>query len=188
MKSKKIMGVLFLSTLGTLSSTQSNAQVINTNPPALYLQYGRAEYAANSYTLGVLLPWHDWSYPLGSGRITGYWDISASDWSAIFRGDRKNTWVIAAKPSLRWRPHQGQSPFFVEAGLGVSLATNHIYRTDTKDFSTRINFATHLGIGYLFGEQQLNEVSLRLEHHSNAGIKRPNPGENFLQLRYARRF
>ena len=40
----------------------------------------------------------------------------------------------------------------------------------------------------MFGEQKLNEISLRFEHHSNAAIKQPNPGENFLQLRYARRF
>jgi hypothetical protein len=31
-------------------------------------------------------------------------------------------------------------------------------------------------------------VGLRLSHVSNAGIKEPNPGENFLQLRYARSF
>lgn len=188
MKFKKIMGMLFLSTLSALFTMQSNAQVTPSNSPALYLQYGHAEHGTDSYTLGILLPWHDWSYQLGNGLVTGYWDISASDWSAILHGERTNTWVIEAKPSLRWRPHQGQSPFFFEAGLGVSLATNHIYRTDNKDFSTRINFATHLGIGYMFGEQKLNEISLRFEHHSNAAIKQPNPGENFLQLRYARRF
>lgn len=31
-------------------------------------------------------------------------------------------------------------------------------------------------------------AALRLQHFSNASIRHPNPGENFVQLRYARRF
>ena len=37
------------------------------------------------------------------------------------------------------------------------------------------------GIGYRFDRY---DVSLRLQHLSNAGIKNPNPGINFLQLRF----
>ena len=33
-----------------------------------------------------------------------------------------------------------------------------------------------------------HELALRLQHFSNAGIKHPNPGENFVQLRYAQGF
>jgi hypothetical protein len=29
---------------------------------------------------------------------------------------------------------------------------------------------------------------LRIQHSSNASLKHPNPGQNFLQLRYARHF
>jgi len=29
---------------------------------------------------------------------------------------------------------------------------------------------------------------LRIQHSSNASLKKPNPGQNFLQLRYARHF
>jgi hypothetical protein len=31
------------------------------------------------------------------------------------------------------------------------------------------------------------ELVLRVEHFSNAGIKHPNPGENYVQLRYTHR-
>jgi lipid A 3-O-deacylase len=37
------------------------------------------------------------------------------------------------------------------------------------------------------GRREAADLSLRLQHVSNAGIKEPNPGENFVQLRYARR-
>ena len=172
--------------LGSLLGGNTFAQAVQNN--AIYLQYGQAKHSANSWALGVTLPWKNWNYSLGSGLVTGYWDIWGGQWSGDYQGGSRSTWVIGAKPTLRWRADQGQSPWFAEAGLGVSYAVNHRYLADQKDFSTRYNFATHIGVGYLFGEQLKSEISLRLEHHSNAGIKHPNPGENFLQIRYARHF
>ena len=95
----------------------------------------------------------------------------------------------ASRPAvrLRYRPDDGASPWFVEAGIGLT-ATSSVYRTRQKSFSTSFNFGTHLAVGRSFGERGQHEVSLRLEHFSNAGIKHPNPGENFIQVRYARRF
>ena len=176
---------------GLLAATLANpafAQPVQNSTSSLYIQYGAAERKTDTWTLGATIPWGNWSYSLGSGQITGYWDLWGSRWAADYQGRSRSTWVIGAKPTFRWRPAQGQSPWFVDAGIGVSYATNRLYITDHKDFSTRFNFASHIGVGYLFGEQLKNEVSLRLEHHSNAGIKEPNPGENFLQLRYARNF
>jgi lipid A 3-O-deacylase len=63
------------------------------------------------------------------------------------------------------------------------------YETPRKRFSTRWNFYDMVGVGHTYGgPQERHEVGLRLVHTSNAGIKNPNPGENFLQLRYAYRF
>jgi len=45
-----------------------------------------------------------------------------------------------------------------------------------------------VGVGFNFGEQRQQEVALRLQHFSNAGLHNPNPGENFLEVRYAWRF
>jgi hypothetical protein len=39
-----------------------------------------------------------------------------------------------------------------------------------------------------FGPADEDEIALRVQHYSNGGIKQPNPGINFLQLRYAHRF
>lgn len=191
MKKRKILGGYAIAAMALLSGAGSFAQGIpdssQTNP-AMYLQYGAAEHGSDSWTVGATIPWRQWNYRLGGGLVTGYWDVWGSHWSGKYEGSDRSTWIIGAKPTLRWRPDQGQSPWFAEAGLGVSYAANRRYITDRKEFSTRFNFASHIGVGYLFGEQLKNEVSLRLEHHSNAGIKEPNPGENFLQVRYGRRF
>ena len=63
-----------------------------------------------------------------------------------------------------------------------------MYRSADKRFSTKFNFGDHLAVGRTFGDRGQHDVGLRFQHFSHAGIKEPNPGENFLQLRYARRF
>ncbi|WP_439329847.1 acyloxyacyl hydrolase [Comamonas guangdongensis] len=176
------------SLFAALLCTSVSAQPVQNWTPAMYLQYGTAEHGSDAATLGVTIPWKNWNYALGPGVVTGYWDVWGSRWSGDYQGSSRSNWVVGAKPTFRWRAAQGQSPWFLEAGIGVSYATNRRYVTDHKDFSTRFNFGSHIGVGYLFGEQQKNEISLRLEHYSNAGIKEPNPGENFLQLRFARHF
>ncbi|CAM4309197.1 acyloxyacyl hydrolase [Comamonas aquatilis] len=186
-KLKKTAGCHIILMLGAFGCT-AFAQTAPIQQTSVYLQYGQAEHAAKSWTLGVNLPWRSWSWQLGSGLVTGHWDLWVSRWSAPYQGEDKATWILGAQPVLRWRPSMGQSPWFAEAGLGVSLASNRRYISDHTTFSTRYNFATHIGVGYLFGEQLKNEISLRLAHYSNAGIRHPNPGENFLQLRYARSF
>lgn len=60
-----------------------------------------------------------------------------------------------------------------------------LFSTGQKRFSSKFNFDDHVAIGRDFGHV---EVSLRGEHFSNAGISRPNPGEDFGQLRIAYRF
>ena len=74
-----------------------------------------------------------------------------------------------------------------EAGVGAEIITPR-FRTDDRSFRSVLNFGTHLALGCDFGEARQHEISLRAEHFSNAGIRRPNPGENFVQLRYAYRF
>ena len=120
-----------------------------------------------------------------SSAATG---ISGARDGPPLEGSHRSTWVVGINPTLRWRGSNGQSPWFAETGVGLSWALNRRYVTDEKEFPTRYNFATHIGVGYLFGNQGQHELVLRLEHHSNAGIKKPNPGENFLQLRYAHHF
>lgn len=63
-----------------------------------------------------------------------------------------------------------------------------LFRAGLKQFSTEFNFGDHIAIGREFGERSRHALAVRIEHFSNAGINHPNPGENFLQLRYSYRF
>ncbi len=172
-----------------LASWGAQAQpVFNDHSASWYTQAAVASNDAYTASLGATLPWRQWTYALGSGQVTGHWDLFASYWSSRMANvDRQRNYVFGVVPTLRWRGDQGQSPWFAQVGSGLSLATE-LYQSGDKRFSTRYNFATHLAVGTNFGAQREHELMLRLEHYSNAGIKKPNPGENFLQLRYARKF
>ena len=99
-------------------------------------------------------------------------------------GERVSFTQLGLVPLLRYRFGEGRSNWFIEAGIGVSVM-DPIYRTEEKRFSTRFNFVDVAGAGRSFGQRREHELSLRIAHISNANIKKPNPGENFLQLRYA---
>jgi len=59
---------------------------------------------------------------------------------------------------------------------------------DSRRFSTAFNFGEHLALERTFGEDWRMEIALRLQYCSNGGIKQPNSGINFLQMRYSHRF
>lgn len=157
------------------------------NSPTLYLQAGVAERDSRSVTIGSTVPmkWKAfwWGYP-----VTSHWDMSLSMWNSerMEQEGTRNIAVLGLAPVMRLHS-KSQYPWFVEAGLG-GYVSNHLYESRDKRFSTAFNFGTHIGVGYFTGMRRENEWSLRLEHFSNASIKKPNPGENFLQLRYARHF
>ncbi|WP_255576333.1 acyloxyacyl hydrolase [Comamonas sp. Y33R10-2] len=154
----------------------------------IYVQGGWGENTAGSAVLGATLPWENWSLSLGSGSLRGQWDAYAGIWSSQLEdASRRNIWVIGFGPSLRWRGSEGQSPWFGEVGTSLHLSSR-MYRSGNVDFSTRYNFASHIGVGRNFGVNRQHEISLRLQHTSNASIKRPNPGQNFVLFRYAHKF
>jgi len=155
-------------------------------PTAAFLQAG-ASQGTQSFTAG--LAWDlPYAWTLGTARIESRLEASYAWWQ-IRSGDRdgiSHLSQLALIPALRYRSAHG-SPWFFEAGLGVTV-TSSVYRTRRRRFSTAFNFGTHLAVGRSFGAQRQHEVSLRFEHFSNAGIRHPNPGANFVQLRYERRF
>ncbi len=111
-----------------------------------------------------------------------------SNWQAPRVDDgHRNYLQLGAMAMWRYRFDAGASPWFAEGGLGVSVM-NQLYRTRDRAFSTTFQFTEALGVGRSFGAQGAHEVSLRVQHFSNAGIKKPNPGETFWKVRYAYHF
>lgn len=182
------LNALFTCLLGMVPSAfaQQPAQTL-AHAPSLYLQGGWARQGTDAFTVGATLPWGSWSKPLWGGELCGHWDLYLSRWSFDGVAGYNSSLVLGVTPTLRLRPDQGRSAWFFEAGIGATLA-NHRYRVVQRSFSTQFNFAPHLGLGINLGARRQHELLLGVQHVSNAGIKEPNPGLNFVFLRYALHF
>ena len=154
-------------------------------PRGFFTQLGVAE-EVTATTAGAM--WSAKGNPVRS-RWGVYVEASLSRWNS--RGGHPSEsgvlTQLAAIPVFRYRFADGGSPWFVEGGIGATV-TSSVFRSADKHFSTAFNFGDHVGLGYAFGAERKDELVLRAEHFSNAGIKHPNPGENFVQLRYAHHF
>ena len=64
----------------------------------------------------------------------------------------------------------------------------HRPRVGLPSACTRLNFSDNLGLGRTFGARGEQELSLRWQHTSNGGIRKPNPGQDLLLVRYAHAF
>lgn len=152
-------------------------------PHGAFVVAGVAPHSTNSLAVGAIWPWA-WRKQAAGGELTAITEAYVSYWRAQAVAGRQSLTQIGLVPLLRYRPDQGRSAWYGEAGIGISTM-NHRYTTPNKQFSTRFNFVDTIGVGRSFGAQRQHELGLRVVHMSNASIKHPNPGENFLQLRYA---
>lgn len=183
MKSK--LRLLFPLTIAALlSAAQVQAQSLR---PAGYFVAGAlaggGDFAA---TAGLVWPW-SWRTSVWGTSVTAATEASISHWEARGATRRNSFTHVALVPMFRIRPDGGRSPWFAEAGIGISVM-DQLFLTQTKQFTTSFNFVDVVGVGRSFGPAQSQEISLRIQHVSNAGIRVPNPGQNFLQLRYASNF
>jgi lipid A 3-O-deacylase len=182
----KPMTIRRLLVLGSAVLLPLGTQAADLVPGGAFVEAGIADHSAYSATLGVVWPWA-WRREIHGGELTGMTEAYISHWNGRGGAERVSFTQLGLVPTLRYRFGRGRSDWFMEAGIGIS-AMDGKYRTTDKDFSTSFNFVDVLGMGRSFGPQRRQELSLRVSHISNGNIKKPNPGENFLQLRYTALF
>jgi lipid A 3-O-deacylase len=152
-------------------------------PSTIFIQAGAAEDQTHAYLFGAA-----WAFPwrkqYSIGWIDSYIESSIGRWST-HRAPGGSGWLtqVGLTPVLRFHLLDDYKPWFVEVGVGANVIVP-VYRSQEKAFSTKFNFGDHVALGRRVGKSLKQEVAIRLEHFSNAGIDEPNPGENFVQLRY----
>lgn len=136
--------------------------------------YDRAELLYETPSL-ELYRFSSW----GQIELTG--ELGAAYWSAHGSHDPSHVWQFNAIPMFRWWMSEG---FYVEAGVGATAFTGT--RFADKQIGSAFQFGDHLGVGVLVTPS--NRLGLRYSHFSNAGIKRPNPGLDVMQVTYTYQF
>lgn len=183
------MALAIVVTIAASPSTRARSLTFDSIAPStLFVQSGIAENSTQSYVLGLTWDWN-WSRQYFFGTVTGYYEASFGRWTTEVGESRGTRWAtqLGITPALRIHPPWLSRNWFVDIGVGANVILP-IYRSKDKRFSTEFNFGDHIGLGWRPGESLKQEVVLRLQHFSNAGIDHPNPGENFYQLRYSRKF
>jgi lipid A 3-O-deacylase len=129
---------------------------------------------------GVFWDWKQKWLAAGNWHVGGYWDAQIGQWSG---SDNRTVTDLGLTPVFRLQQTSPSkiSPY-LEGAIGFHLISHVSFDADRR-FSTAFQFGDHIGAGARFGEQGRYDLSLRFQHLSNGGIKRPNDGINFLQLR-----
>jgi lipid A 3-O-deacylase len=120
-----------------------------------------------------------------NARLSGLWDVSLAQWRGRRHKDQEGNdqdlLALGISPVLRLTGREIVGPYF-ETGLGPHLLSEK-YDNNRRQLSTRFQFGSHLGLGYIFPNGL--DIALRFQHYSNASIKKPNDGVNFLILRFS---
>lgn len=139
-------------------------------------------------TLGAQVAFGEFmSIERGGWRLVGYPELQLN----VHRDDGDDLVQAGVFATFRAAPARAGLRPYIEAGLGANLFS----RTDLGDesYSTRFQFGEHVGVGLAWGGNAAGGgnatwVGLRYSHYSNAGIKKPNPGLEALQLIVGHRF
>jgi len=188
MTSPKPFSVVSISTLLVFAGLMGLAVPASADwkPEGAFIEGSAADHGGYAATAGLVWDW-SWQREAWGGAWTGHTEAFASHWSLRGFGGRDNYTLVGVAPIVRYTFDGGRSPWFLEGGIGASALDSKVNVPD-KTMSTRFNFYDVIAAGRSFGEGRRQEISLRLTHISNADIKKPNPGQEFLQLRYAARF
>lgn len=175
---------LRLAAAGLLAAASFSASALDLRPDGVSLSAGPGSDEGSS--AGVGLVW-DWDGPLWTQvpalGLRGEFLVNL--WRADdFFGGRQSFTQVVLLPTLRWRFDDGTSRWVAEFGVGASWM-DKLYVTPDKTFGTQWNFYDVLGLAYTKGR---HEVGVRLVHVSNGSTKEPNPGQDFVQLRYVAKF
>lgn len=152
---------------------------------ALTAAQGQSEHVSKA---GLIVGW-DHGQPLWQGqrwRLALRHELELAAWHVP---RARNLIELGYSPVLRLeRPLAAPgASFFVEGSIGVRLLS-HTRLSSERSLSTAFQFADMLGLGWQWGADGRSTLGLRLQHISNADIKKPNPGINFVQLYYRHRF
>jgi lipid A 3-O-deacylase len=152
---------------------------------SISLEGGRGDAGTELWRAGMQWKWDKKWFAERSWTLGGYWDLEFGRWSGQDAEGGNRIWDLGLTPVFRLERTRRTSYFpYVEAAIGFHVISN-LRVNSSKAFSSNFQFGDHIGVGVRYGERYRYDIGLRLQHLSNAGLKQPNPGINFWELRLA---
>ena len=154
----------------------------------LSFEAGAGNEGTEIWRFGLQWKWQQRWFTERSWNLGAYWDLQLGRWRGPLRAGQRDAgdqevWDIGLTPVFRLeRAERSALVPYVEAAIGFHMLSD-LRVNFQRLFSTRFQYGDHIGVGARFGGRQRWDASLRLQHLSNGGLARPNPGINFVQLR-----
>ncbi len=143
---------------------------------------------ANLYRIAMQKSWDSDCPILNDNQIQSLWAVSVSEIIEEkyhdISGLSHSLTDFGFTPILRW---QGTKlhPVYAELGIGINYMTQK-YNNNGRSMSSDFQFGDHIGVGYVFSNGF--DLNLNFQHYSDAGIRRPNPAVNFVNIRLGHTF
>jgi hypothetical protein len=137
------------------------------------VEAGRGNDQTSVLRISVLDYWHKPRGPAADWRLAGYWELSGAIWD----NPDESSIDLGLTPVFRIE----RTSLYAEGAIGFHLVQRRI--SAARVFSTALQFGDHLGAGCRFGPGGRYDIGVRIQHISNGGIRKPNPGINFLLVR-----
>ena len=153
----------------------------------LSFEYGHSHSSnvnVNLYRASAQWNWDKKLIDMGRWHLGGYWETSFGYWdNNSVAKTHDSIFDFGFTPVFRFEPNNlnGFSPY-AELGVGVHVLS-HTSVSPQRQFGSAFQFGDHVGAGVRFGEKGQFDIGYRYQHLSNAGIKQPNQGINFHELR-----
>ena len=170
-------------------SCSTAVSAANFAPSGVAFEYGNSDSTnsdVNLYRVGLQWDWKTRWFDTGNWHLGGYWDLGLAYWDnrtiAPLRTHDSIT-DIEFTPVFRIQQNKptGLSPY-LEAAIGFHFLSATSVSTQ-RAFGSSFQFGDHIGAGLRFGDKGQFDLGYRYQHLSNAGIKEPNQGINFHQVR-----
>jgi lipid A 3-O-deacylase len=139
----------------------------------LTLEVGRGDDRTNLLRVGFIDEWRKRERGGQDWHLAGYWEFTAGVWD----NREESTADLGATPVFRLQ----REAIYVEGAIGFHLVSTRI--SAARVFSTAFQFGDHLGAGVRFGPGRRFDLGMRVQHLSNGGLRKPNPGINFVLMR-----
>jgi hypothetical protein len=149
--------------------------------------YGHSDssnVSVNMGRIGVQWDWNKKWVEMGNWHFGGYWESDFGYWdNNSIAKTHSSIFDIGFTPVLRFQQttRSAISPY-LELGVGMHLLSATSLN-EQRQFGTAFQFGDHVGVGVRFGNKGKYELGYRYQHFSNAGIKGPNQGVNYNEVR-----
>ncbi|MFS8974538.1 acyloxyacyl hydrolase [Cupriavidus necator] len=153
--------------------------------PMVHVAFGRDHsHNINKYEIGLL--WDSgfaWGNPQ-RWQTTLHWEVDLAQWDS---GKGRDVTEIGFSPVFRLERRGGSIVPFLEGSVGFRIMS-HVSTSPSHNYSSAFQFTEIIGFGLAFCKELACELGFRYQHISNASIKKPNPGTDFITGYLAYRF